>query len=92
MSIELLMGMIVDLIHGKKFPEMLKKGIVCVAVLGVGVLVYMWLSHVIYPNIDNETPAKLVTPQQIDRQTYHKDTNSRSMRHTCGFPMSFIRT
>ena len=51
----MLMGMIVDLIHGKKFPEMLKKGIVCVAVLGVGVLVYMWLSHIIYPNIDNET-------------------------------------
>ncbi len=51
----MLMGMIVDLIHGKKFPEMLKKGIVCVGVLGVGVLVYMWLSHVIYPNIDNET-------------------------------------
>lgn len=51
----MLMGMIVDLIHGKKFPEMLKRGIVCVAVLGVGVLVYMWLSHIIYPNIDNET-------------------------------------
>ena len=51
----MLMGMIVDLIQHKKFPEMLKKGIVCVVVLGGGVLVFLKLSHIIYPNLDNET-------------------------------------
>lgn len=51
----MLMGMVADLINGKKFPEMLRKGIVCVIVLGVCVLVYMKLSHIIYPNLDNET-------------------------------------
>lgn len=51
----MLLGMIADIFHGKKFPEILKKGIVCVFVLGVGVLIYMKLSHVIYPNLDNET-------------------------------------
>lgn len=30
-------------------------GILCVAVLGAGVLLYMRLSHIIYPNIDHET-------------------------------------
>lgn len=51
----MLMGMISDILHGKKFPEMLKKGILCVLVLIVSVLVYMKLSHIIYPNLDNET-------------------------------------
>lgn len=51
----MLMGMICDLINGKKFPEMLKHGILCVLVLGVSVLVYMVLSHLIYPNLDQET-------------------------------------
>lgn len=51
----MLLGMIADIFHGKKFPEILKEGIVCVLVLGAGVLVYMKLSHVIYPNLDNET-------------------------------------
>lgn len=51
----MLMGMISDIFHGKKFDEMLKKGILCVLVLGVSVLLYMKLSHIIYPNIDNET-------------------------------------
>lgn len=51
----MLLGMISDIFHGKTFPEMLKKGILCVAVLGAGVLIYMKLSHIIYPNIDNET-------------------------------------
>ncbi|MDE7205029.1 MAG: glucosyltransferase domain-containing protein [Lachnospiraceae bacterium] len=51
----MLLGMISDIFHGKKFPEILKKGIVCILVLGIGVLVYMKLSHVIYPNLDNET-------------------------------------
>lgn len=51
----MLLGMIADIFHGKRFPEILKKGIVCVLVLGMGVLIYMKLSHVIYPNLDNET-------------------------------------
>ena len=51
----MLMGMICDLINGKKFPEMLKHGILCVLVLGVSVVIYMVLSHLIYPNIDQET-------------------------------------
>lgn len=51
----MLLGMISDIFHGKKFPEVLKEGIVCVLVLGIGVLIYMKLSHVIYPNLDNET-------------------------------------
>jgi len=51
----MLIGMIADLIHHKKFLEMLKKGIICVVVLGIGVLIYMKLSHMIYPNLDNET-------------------------------------
>lgn len=51
----MLLGMIADIFHGQKFPEILKKGILCVLVLGVGVFIYMKLSHVIYPNLDNET-------------------------------------
>lgn len=51
----MLMGMISDIFHGKKFAEVLKHGILCVAVLGVSVLLYMKLSHIIWPNIDNET-------------------------------------
>jgi hypothetical protein len=51
----MLLGMISDLVDGKKFPDMLKKGILCVIVLGVSVLIYMKLSHIIYPDIDNET-------------------------------------
>lgn len=52
----MLMGMINDLIHNEKdFKEVFKEGILCVVVLGVSVAFYMWLSHVIYPNLDNET-------------------------------------
>lgn len=51
----MLLGMIGDMFHGKRFPDILKKGILCVAVLGAGVLIYMKLSHVFYPNLDNET-------------------------------------
>jgi len=52
----MLMGMIGDLINsGKEFKEVFKEGILCVVVLGVSVAAYMWLSHVIYPNLDNET-------------------------------------
>ncbi len=51
----MLLGMISDIYHNKKFPEILKKGILCVIVLGISVFLYMKLSHIIYPNIDNET-------------------------------------
>lgn len=52
----MLMGMINDIINNdKSFKEVFKTGIICVAVLGISVAVYMWLSHVIYPNLDSET-------------------------------------
>jgi hypothetical protein len=51
----MLVGMIADLIDGKKFVDVFKNGILYVVVLGVGVLVYMKLCHVYYPTIDNET-------------------------------------
>ena len=52
----MLMGMVNDLIHNEKeFKEVFKEGIFCVVVLGVSVALYMWLSHVIYPDLDNET-------------------------------------
>lgn len=51
----MLLGMIADIFHGRKFPDIFKKGMICVVVLGAGVLIYMKLSHVIYPNLDNET-------------------------------------
>lgn len=52
----MLMGMMNDLIQNDKdFKEVFKEGILCVVVLGVSVAFYMWLSHVIYPNLDNET-------------------------------------
>ena len=51
----MLVGMIVDLFKGKSAWDTVKHGILCVVVLGVGVAAYMVLSHVIYPNLDNET-------------------------------------
>lgn len=52
----MLMGMINDLVNDtKKAKEVFRDGIICVVVLGVSVALYMWLSHVIYPNLDNET-------------------------------------
>ena len=49
----MLMGMINDLIHNEKeFREVLKEGILCVVVLGVSVAFYIWLSHLIYSNLD----------------------------------------
>ncbi len=51
----MLLGMIADIFHGEKFPQIIRKGIVCVLVLGAGVLIYMKLSHVIYPGLDQET-------------------------------------
>lgn len=51
----MLMGMIADIFHGKKFGEILKSGMICVLILGTSVLIYMQLSHIIYPNLDNET-------------------------------------
>lgn len=52
----MLIGMLLDVISkDKKFPEILKEGIISVIVLGVSVLIYMKLSHIINPNLDNET-------------------------------------
>jgi hypothetical protein len=51
----MLVGMISDLIDGKKFNEVVKNGILYVVVLGVSVIVYMKLCHIYYPTIDNET-------------------------------------
>ncbi|MCM1182328.1 MAG: glucosyltransferase domain-containing protein [Roseburia sp.] len=51
----MLMGMIADVFHGKGFAEVLRRGILCVLVLAVSVLIYIRLSHIIWPNIDNET-------------------------------------
>jgi hypothetical protein len=51
----MLVGMMADLIDGKKFEDVFKNGILYVAVLGISVLVYMKLCHVYYPTIDNET-------------------------------------
>ena len=51
----MLMGMICDIMHGRKTVEVVKNGILCAVILIVSVLIYMWLSHVIYSNLDNET-------------------------------------
>lgn len=51
----MLMGMIIDLLKGADWWKTVKKGILCVIILGVSVVFYMILSHIIYPNIDNET-------------------------------------
>lgn len=51
----MLLGMIVDLIEDKDVWATLRHGILCIAVLLITVGIYMWLCHVIYPNIDNET-------------------------------------
>ncbi len=51
----MLLGMIADIFHGETFRSVLRRGILCVLVLGVGVFIYMKLSHVIYPSLDSET-------------------------------------
>lgn len=52
----MLMGMINDIVNGdRKFKEAFRSGIICAAVLAASVAIYMWLSHMIYPNLANET-------------------------------------
>lgn len=51
----MLIGMLVDVFKGKGAVNTVKHGFLCVAVLGIGVIIYMKLSHVIYLNLDNET-------------------------------------
>lgn len=51
----MLMGMLSDIFHGKKFGGVLRQGILYAVVLGASVWIYMQLSHIIWPNIDNET-------------------------------------
>ncbi|MDE7206943.1 MAG: glucosyltransferase domain-containing protein [Lachnospiraceae bacterium] len=63
----MLMGMINDLVNKEKeFKEVFKEGILCVVVLGVSVAAYMWLSHVIYPNLENETYGGVGNMGQIE--------------------------
>lgn len=50
----MLLGMIVDILEDKDVWKTLRHGILCVVVLLVTVGIYMWLCHVIYPNIDNQ--------------------------------------
>lgn len=89
----MLLGMIADIYHGKKFPEVLKKGIVCVLVLGVGVLVYMKLSHVIYPNLDNETYGGVGNMGQIavrDMPTLIGRCYKRFLEYFLWKPFAFV--
>lgn len=51
----MLIGMIVDLLKGKSALDTVKHGIICVVILGICVVAYMGISHIIYPNLDNET-------------------------------------
>lgn len=51
----MLMSMMGDLIRGEDFRKVFKTGILYVAVLGIGVLVYMKICHVVNPNLENET-------------------------------------
>lgn len=62
----MLLGMINDLINQEKtVGAVFKEGLLCVAVLVVSVVVYIWLSHVIYPNLDNETYGGVGSMGQI---------------------------
>lgn len=51
----MLIGMLVDLLKGKEVLDSVKHGVFCIVLLLVSVGIYMWLSHVIYPAIDQET-------------------------------------
>lgn len=51
----MLMSMMGDLIRGEDFKKVLKRGILYVAVLGIGVLIYMKICHIVNPNLENET-------------------------------------
>lgn len=89
----MLLGMIADIFHGKKFKEIFKKGIVCVLVLGVGVLVYMKLSHVIYPNLDNETYGGVGNMGQIairDMPTLIGRCYKRFLEYFLWKPFAFV--
>lgn len=62
----ILMGMLSDILsRDKKFLEILKEGIISVLVLGISVLIYMKLSHIINPNLDNETYGGVGSMGQI---------------------------
>lgn len=50
----ILLGMIVDLLDDKDVWKTFKHGILCVVMLLVTVGIYMWLCHVIYPDMENE--------------------------------------
>ena len=62
----MLAGMIVDLIKGKKADKVIRSGFLCVGILVGAVVVYMLLSHVIYPNLDNESYGGVGNMGQIE--------------------------
>ena len=51
----MLLGMLIDLLKGKDAGNIVKHGVYCVILLLISVGIYMCLSHVIYPTIDQET-------------------------------------
>ena len=74
----MLMSMMGDLIRGEDFKKVLKRGILYVAVLGIGVLIYMKICHIVNPNLENETYGGVADMGNIPL----------SMSHTiCGYHM-----
>jgi hypothetical protein len=61
----ILVGMISDLIDGKESKEAMKTGIFSAIILLVSVFLYIRVSHIIYPNIDNETYGGVGSMGQI---------------------------
>ena len=61
----MLLGMMMDILEEKDVWKTFKHGVLCVLVLLVTVGIYMWLSHIIYPNIDNETYGGIGNMGQI---------------------------
>lgn len=51
----MLMGMLVDLLKGKNAIDSVKHGVCCAILLLISVGIYMALSHIIYPALDQET-------------------------------------
>ena len=62
----MLMGLISDVFHGKEFKNLLLQGILYVAVLIIGVLIYMEITHMVNPNLENETYGGVANMGKID--------------------------
>ena len=61
----MLIGMITDLLKGKKAWDAVKHGMLCVLVLGIGVGIYMVLCNIVNPNLENETYGGVASMGQI---------------------------